>query len=53
MNIKGLNSKEVEQSREKYGQNVLSKLQKDSFLKKLIITFSDPIIKILLIAGKL
>ena len=50
MNLKGLNNKEVEKNREQYGQNTLSKVQKDSFLKKLLITFSDPIIKILLIA---
>lgn len=50
MNIRGLNNKEVEKNKEQYGQNILSKLPKDSFLKKLLITFSDPIIKILLIA---
>ena len=50
MNILGLTQKEVEINREKYGANSLSKVQKDSFIKKLFITFSDPIIKILLIA---
>lgn len=50
MNLKGLSSKEVEKNREKYGRNVLSRIKKDSFFKKVLITFSDPIIKILLIA---
>lgn len=50
MNIKGLTKKEVEINREKYGTNSLTKMKKDSFFKKLLITFSDPIIKILLIA---
>ena len=50
MNTKGLTTKEVEESRKKYGLNEISRLKKDSFFKKLFITFSDPIIKILLIA---
>ena len=50
MKIIGLTEKEVEINREKYGTNDLTKMKKDSFMKKLFITFSDPIIKILLIA---
>ena len=50
MKLNGLSEKEVEINREKYGKNVLKKTKKDSFFKKLLITFSDPIIKILLIA---
>lgn len=50
MNLNGLSKKEVEINREKYGRNELTKMKKDSFIKKLLITFSDPIIKILLIA---
>ena len=50
MNLNGLSKSEVQKNREKYGENVLQKAKKDSFLKKLLITFSDPIIKILLIA---
>lgn len=50
MNLNGLSKKEVEINREKYGKNVLTRMKKDSFIKKLFITFSDPIIKILLIA---
>ena len=50
MNYNGLTNKQVEINREKYGSNELTKMKKDSFIKKLLITFSDPIIKILLIA---
>ena len=50
MNLNGLSKKEVEINREKYGKNILTRMKKDSFIKKLFITFSDPIIKILLIA---
>lgn len=48
--MKGLTDNEVKTQREKYGNNSLSQSKKDSFIKKLFITFSDPIIKILLIA---
>ena len=50
MNTNGLSDKEVLISRDKYGSNVFSKKKQDSFLKLLMETFSDPIIKILLIA---
>ena len=50
MNICGLNDKEVIVNREKYGSNIFSKKKQDSFFKLLMETFSDPIIKILLIA---
>ena len=46
----GLKDEEVKISREKYGSNELSKTKKDSFLRLLINTLGDPIIKILLIA---
>lgn len=46
----GLTEEEVLISRRKYGTNALSKKQKESFIKKLITTLGDPIIKILLIA---
>lgn len=46
----GLNSKEVEESREKYGNNSLIKKNNNSFFRKFIECLSDPIIKILLIA---
>lgn len=46
----GLNDDQVVDSRKKYGSNLLNKTKKDSFLKLLIGTLGDPIIKILLIA---
>ncbi len=46
----GLSEEEVIESRKVNGSNVLSKVKKDSFLKLLISTLGDPIIKILLIA---
>ena len=48
----GLSDSEVLENRTKYGSNELSKLKKDGFLKILINTLGDPIIKILLIKLK-
>ena len=48
--IKGLSTQEVKKSREKNGTNEIVKNKSDSFLKLLISTLGDPIIKILLIA---
>ena len=50
MNSKGLTNEEVIINRKKYGNNTFSKKKQDSFFKLLLETFSDPIIKILLIA---
>ena len=50
INNNGLNNEEVIISRRKYGSNTFSKKNQDSFFKLLLETFSDPIIKILLIA---
>ena len=50
INNNGLTNEEVIINRKKYGSNILSKKKQDSFLKLLLETFSDPIIKILLIA---
>ncbi len=50
MNYKGLNDEEVINNRMKYGSNTFSKKKQDTFFKLLLETFSDPIIKILLIA---
>jgi len=50
MNRNGLTNEEVIINRKKYGSNTFSKKKQDSFLKLLLETFSDPIIKILLIA---
>lgn len=50
-NIKtGLSSKEVINSRNKYGSNKIISKNKNSFLKLVVESFGDPIIKILLIA---
>ena len=46
----GLTDKEVIESRKKYGSNCIPKKRRDSFLKLLLSTLGDPIIKILLIA---
>lgn len=46
----GLTDNEVIQNRKKYGSNEISITQKESFIRKLIATLGDPIIKILLIA---
>ena len=50
MNIKGLTEKEVGESRRKYGDNEIAKKKKNSFIKLLLESLGDPIIKILLIA---
>ena len=50
MDTLGLTEAEVIESRRKYGSNTFSKKKQDSFFKLLMETFSDPIIKILLIA---
>ena len=47
---KGLTDEEVQKSRQKYGDNTISIAKKESFVRKLIATLGDPIIKILLIA---
>ncbi len=46
----GLSDEEVIENRIKYGKNVFSRKKQETFLKLLLETFSDPIIKILLIA---
>ena len=48
----GLTDNEVIQNRKKYGSNEISITQKESFIRKLIATLGDPIIKILLIMIK-
>lgn len=49
-NYHGLNNDEVIISRKQYGSNTFTKKKQDSFFKLILETFSDPIIKILLIA---
>ena len=46
----GLTEEEVLENRNQYGSNELLKVKKDGFLRLLINTLGDPIIKILLIA---
>ena len=48
--MNGLTNEEVIENRKKYGSNELSRTKRDSFLKILMSTLGDPIIKILLIA---
>lgn len=48
--LDGLTNKQVVESRNKYGSNVLIKSKKKGFLKLLIESLGDPIIKILLVA---
>lgn len=48
--IKGLSEKQVLSSRETYGTNALTKQKPKSFLSKFFENFSDPIIRVLLIA---
>ena len=50
MENSGLTNEQVIINRKKYGSNTFSKKKQDSFFKLLMETFSDPIIKILLIA---
>ena len=45
----GLTSAEVEKSRKEFGSNTYTRIKRKSFLKLILETFSDPIIKILLI----
>lgn len=46
----GLTSAEVAQSREKYGENVLTPPEKTSLWVEFLEKFQDPLIKILLVA---
>ena len=47
----GLNEKQVLVLREKYGQNTLTPPQKEPWWKKLLGSFEDPTIRILLAAA--
>ena len=46
-NYKGLSDNEVQEKLNKYGSNKLSEVKKESFLKKYIGCFEDPIIRLL------
>lgn len=45
-----LSQEEIEQSREEYGENRLSKKKRKGFFKSFLESFGDPMIKVLLIA---
>ena len=49
-NKNGLSDKEVKENRKKYGNNEIGSKKSNSFVRLLIESLSDPIIKILLIA---
>ena len=48
MDLKGLTSKQVEESRAKNGSNAIPEAEPTTFLKEFLETFGDPMIKILL-----
>ncbi len=48
--IQGLTTQQVEESRRKYGENILTPPARESLWKKFLEKFEDPIIRILLIA---
>ena len=50
MVLNGLSDNEVKNNRKKYGENVVNKTKKNSFISLLLESLGDPIIKILLIA---
>lgn len=52
-NHSGLTPAQVEESRKKYGQNILTPTDKQSVLSRFLEKFKDPLIIILLIAGTL
>ncbi|NLZ73321.1 MAG: haloacid dehalogenase, partial [Bacteroidales bacterium] len=50
-NYKGLSDKEVEQSREKNGNNILTPSKGVSLWKLYLEKYNDPVIKVLLVAA--
>ena len=46
--VRGLSEREVEESRKKYGRNILSPAKKKSFMRKFFENLSDPVVKILI-----
>lgn len=50
MNLKGLTSAKVEESRKKHGSNTLTQIPPDPLWKKILEGFKDPMIMILLVA---
>ena len=50
MNYSGLSDREVNESIKKYGTNSITKKNNNTFIKLLLESLSDPIIRILIIA---
>ncbi len=50
MQQKGLSKEQVEESRKKYGENILTEIPPDPLWKKILAGFKDPMIMILLVA---
>ena len=50
MNLKGLPSKQAEESRKKHGANTLTEIPADPLWKKILEGFKDPMIMILMVA---
>ncbi len=50
MKLTGLSTKQVEESRQKYGSNTLTQIPPDPLWKKILEGFKDPMIMILLVA---
>ncbi len=48
---RGLNSRQIDESRAKYGSNVLTPAKRESWFRLLLGKFNDPLIKILLVAA--
>ena len=48
---RGLTDAEVLQSREQHGQNILTPPERESLLRKFLAKFSDPLIRIIMVAG--
>ena len=46
---RGLNDKEVEKSRIKYGQNIIEEAKPETFLNKFLDAFKDPMIMLLIV----
>ena len=53
MQFAGLNDKEVLESREKYGSNVIPDSEPTTFWEEFCETFNDPMIRILLVIAAL
>ncbi len=50
MAFNGLNENEVQKSRETHGSNSLTEVKGETFIRKLLLNFTDPMVKILIVA---